>query len=382
MRKSADVVIIGGGIQGTSVAYHLAKKGIRDTVLVEMDTLGSGSSGLSAAMLMHQTGQEQTTKLALISIKEYRSYSKKFEIDISFRKTGSICFATEPQKADELRKRIEMQNRIGIATETLDGSGVSKLAPLIKEDGIIVATYCEQDGYIDPYSVVNAYAQEARKLGVEINLRVKALNIKTSGRKVVGVETKGVETGSAYIETPVVINAAGALAGQVAEWVGIHLPIMNKKRNIVFLAPRPPLEPFPIVEDVVTEWYLRPDGKNIMVGVGPQEEVGYIPDTLRPGFDESCLYKLGEYIEHRAPALMETAVMGSHWAGVRCMTSDELPILGPVDGVEGFLNCCGWSGFGITLAPVGGMLLAEFVAHGKSSTAEINPFLLKRFQGK
>jgi sarcosine oxidase, subunit beta len=380
MRTKADVVIIGGGIHGCSAAYHLAKKGKKNAVLVEMDLPGSGSSGRSAAMLMHQTGNEQTTLLALISIAEYHSYLKTAvfkELEFKFNKTGSILFATEQDAGEELRRRIDMQNRVGVKTETMDSSDVNRKAPIIKSEGIQVASYCDTDGYIDPYTVVTAYVREARRYGIEIPPRVQALNIKLKDKKVVGVETN-----SGFIETEIVINAAGAFAGKVAKWVGIQLPIANKQRNILHFAPRPTPDPFPIVEDISTEWYFRPDKDDIMVGVGPQTDVDYIPATLQPGFDPRCLLQLAEYVSVRAPKLYETNITGGQWAGVRSTTPDELPIIGPVDEVEGFLNCCGWGGFGITLAPIGGSLIAEYVVDGKTTTYDINPFLFSRFNNK
>lgn len=377
MRSRAEVVIIGGGIQGASVVYHLAKKGTTDTVLVEMDLPGSGSSGRTAAMLMHQTGREQTTQLAQISIAEYFSYRDEFGVDHGLHKTGSICYTTDVQLVDQIRSQVDMQNRVGIETHELDGSGVREKVPIINVDDLLVAAYCPLDGYVDPYSVVQWYIQNARDQGAEINPNVEALDIQTSKHAVVGVETtKG------FIQTRTVINAAGAKARQVGKWLGIDLPIKNRKRSIILLAPRPPVDIFPIAEDVGTGWYLKPEGRNIMVGVGPQTDVDDIPDTLQPGFEVHRTTEVAEFIAHRVPYLINTDITPMKWAGIRCMTPDELPILGPVDEVEGFLNCCGWSGFGVTLAPVSGKLLAELIADGKAATADINPFLLERFQSK
>lgn len=377
MRSSAEVVIIGGGIQGTSVAYHLAKRGIIDSVLVEMNYLGSGSSGRTAAMLMHQTGQEPTTRLAKVSIEEYLSYPDEFDIDISFHPVGSICFATEEEATERLRRRVDMQNKLGIETRELDASAVGGKVPFMNVDDILLAAYCPLDGYVDPYSVIQAYTKYARDRRVEILQGVQASGIRTEMQKVVGVETN-----KGFIDTRTVVNAAGALACQVGKWVRVDIPIKNYVRCIAFLAARPPFGEFPVVEDVETEWYLKPEGINIMVGVGPQTEVGDVPDTLQPGFEGHREYELAEYMMHRAPALADVGLMPIRWAGIRCMTLDELPILGPVDEVQGFLNCCGWSGFGVTLAPIGGKLLAEWIADGKTTTADINPFLLKRFQSK
>jgi len=380
MRSKADAVIIGGGIQGTSAAYHLAKKGIVDIAVVEMHFVASGATGGSAAMVMHQTGREPTTRLARLSIQEYDSYAEEFDLDVGFRRVGSICFATDEATANQIRRRVEMQNQHGIETELLEGSALQeKFPPFIETDDILVASYCPLDGYIDPHSVAQAYAGYARREGVEINQYVKALGIRTSGGRVTGVETT-----SGVIETPVAINAAGALAGQVATWVGIELPIELHMRNIAVFSLKPPPHLFPIVEDVVIEYYFKPEGPNVLVGVGPETEIEGIPDDLPPNFlapdfDKSHYDAMYAYLSERAPELTGAGIVRG-WAGIRAVTPDELPILGPVDELQGLFNCCGWSGFGITLGPIGGLLIAELVKDGTTKDVDLEPFLLKRFQ--
>ena len=210
LKSSASVVIIGGGIQGTSVAYHLALRGIRDVILVEADLIGSGSSGRSAAMILLQMSREQTIRLSQESFKEYAHFRRDLGVDIGYKPIGYLNLATR-QVADELRAQVALQRQFGVPVETLSPDDVKRLAPAVNVDDIEFGSICWQDGVIDPHMVMQTYVQRARQLGVEISEKVEATGIRVEKDRVVGVETS-----AGFISTPLVVNAAGARAAQVA----------------------------------------------------------------------------------------------------------------------------------------------------------------------
>ncbi|MBI4790095.1 MAG: FAD-binding oxidoreductase [Chloroflexi bacterium] len=376
MRTRADVVIIGGGIQGTSVAYHLAKRGGRDIVLVEVDMVGSGSSGRSAAMILLQESRDQTVRMSQESFKEYLNFQDEFGVDIGYKPIGYLTVATG-DVADELRAEVELQKQLGVPTETLSPADIARLVPSVNIEDIVFGAVCWQDGVIDPHSVMQAdphsvmqaYVQHARRLGAEINEKVEATGIVVEKGRVVAVETT-----AGRILTPVVVNAAGARAAQVGAWVGLRLPVANYKRSI-FVTDRFDAIPddSPFVMDLAAEWYFRKEGKGVLMGMGREEST-----TFEPQLEWEFLDAIVERAMHRAPILANARVMRG-WAGLRSLTPDDYPILGPVAGVAGFVNACGWGGHGVMHAPIGGLLVAEWIAEGKTTTMDMGPFLFERF---
>jgi len=368
MKSRAHVVIIGGGIIGTSIAYHLAKRGVRDVVLVEADMVGSGSSGRSAAMILLQMSREMTIRMSQESFKEYLHFADEFDADIGYKPIGYLNLATR-EIADDLRAQVELQRRLGVRTEILSPEEIARLVPTLNVSDLEFGSICWQDGIIDPHSAMQAYVKHARRLGAEINEKVEATGIVLENRRVVGVQTT-----AGNIATPTVINAAGARAAQVGSWVGLDLAIKNFKRTI-FITDRfdeiPDHTPF--VMDLAVEWYFRKEGKGILLGMGTEEST-----TFEPQLEWEFLDVMIQRALHRAPILANARVMRG-WAGLRSLTPDDYPILGRVPNVVGFVNACGWGGHGVMHAPIAGQLVAELVADGKTTTLGIEPFRLERF---
>lgn len=368
MRSTAGVVIIGGGIIGTSIAYHLTRRGVRDVVLVEAEMVGSGSSGRSAAMILLQMSREQTIRMSQESFKEYLNFQDTFEVDIGYRPIGYLNLAT-PSVAAELRAQVALQRRLGVPTEILSPAEIARLIPALNVTDIELGSICWQDGVIDPHSVMQAYIKHARRFGAEINERVEATGIALESNRVVGAQTTAGD-----IATPLVVNAAGARAAQVGAWVGLALPIKNFKRTI-FITDRfdeiP--EPTPFVMDLAVEWYFRKEGKGILLGMGVEEST-----TFEPQLEWEFLDTMIQHALHRAPILADARVMRG-WAGLRSLTPDDYPILGRAPRVEGFINACGWGGHGVMHAPIAGQLVAELIVDGATTTMNSEPFQLSRF---
>ena len=367
--KSSAVVIIGGGIQGTSIAHHLALRGIRNIILVEADMVGSGSSGRSAAMILLQMSREQTIRLSQESFKEYARFAGDFGVDIGYKPIGYLNLATKAV-ADDLRAQIALQHRLGVPTVTLSPQEISGLVPAVNVEDVEFGSICWKDGVIDPHMVMQTYVQRARQLGAAICEKVEATGITVEKGRVTGVQTS-----AGFISAPIVVNAAGARAAQVASWVNLKLPITNYKRT-VFITDRFDEIPddAPFVMDLAVEWYFRKEGKGLLMGMGVEEST-----TFEPQLDWEYLDVMTQRALHRAPVLASARVMRG-WAGLRSLTPDDYPILGRAPNVEGFINACGWGGHGVMHAPIGGKLIAELIADGQATTMDLAPFLVERFQ--
>lgn len=371
MKQVADVVIIGGGIQGLSLAYYLARKGISDLLLIEMDTLGSGSSGRSAALIGHAFQTERSLPLTRWSFAAFMRFQDELEADPGYDPIGCLLLAGA-KSAPDLRRRQACLQQQGIESRLLDHEGISRLVPGLNLADIELGVYNAREGVIDPHSIMMAYAQQARRLGVQIVEGVEATGLQVERDRV-----RGVHTAQGFVAAPVVVNAAGFRARQVAGWAGLDLPITNLKRHIFVTGPVPAYaQPIPFTYEVEGPWYMRREGPGLLIGMGSEAT-----DEEDPQVDWAFLDEVIEHSIHRAPALEEAGVK-TGWAGLRPVTPDDDPILGPAPHLAGFWNDCGWGGHGIMHAPAGGMALAEWIADGQPSTLDIRAFGAERFSGE
>jgi sarcosine oxidase subunit beta len=368
MKDSAEVVIIGGGIQGISLAYHLATLGCTDVCLLEMNTLGSGSSGRSAAMIGHAFRTERCLQLTQWSFAALNRFEEELGSSPGYEPIGCLLLAGS-QGAPDLRHRWDAMQRSGIRSYLVDREEIARLTPGLNLDEIELGLYNPDEGNIDPHSIMMAYARQARSQGVEFVEGVRATGLQIHGDRLLGVTTA-----DGTIATRCVVNAAGFRARQVAAWAGLDLPITNLKRHILFTEPVPVYSQLiPFTYELEAAWYIRREGPGMLVGMGAVES-----DEEDPQVDWAFLDVIGEHSMHRAPPLAEAGIQ-SGWAGLRPVTPDDEPILGPVPHLSGFFNDCGWGGHGVMHAPAAGMALAEWIALGSPVSTDIRPFGVERF---
>ncbi len=368
---TADIVIIGGGVMGASAAYHLAKRGMKNIVLLEKEEFfGTGATGRCAGGVRYQFSTEINVKLSLESLPMIERFREEIGQDVNYRQCGYLLIATDEKDAATFKHNVELQNRLGVQTQLLSGEEVRARLPLMKFEDALAGTFNQKDGIVDPNSVVAGYISAAQKLGV------KALNhTEVTGICVKGDEIEAVETTHGAIQTRRILNAAGPWAGQIGEMAGVQIPILPIRRQMFTTDPLKEVpEDFPFVIDFAQSLYFHREGEGLLIGMSNQQE--------KPGFDQNIdeefeFVNLEAAIE-RMP-LLERASRASHWAGLYEVTPDAHPIFGG-SNLKGFTICAGFSGHGFMHGPVAGKLMSEYILDGKFSTLDVSMLDLARFE--
>ncbi len=370
--RTADVVIIGGGVMGTSTAYHLALKGCRNVLLLERESFfGIQATGKCAGGIRYQFGTEINVRLSLLSLPMLDRFEEELGQPIDLRYCGYLFLLTAERDVAAFRQNVEMQHRLGVMTRWLEPEEIARMVPLINLEGVLAGTFHERDGLADPNSVVQGYVSGARRLGARLLNDVEVTGIEVAGGRV-----RGVVTTQGKVAAPVVVNAAGPWAGEVGRMAGVEVPIVPIRRQIVVTGPIPEVPPdFPFVIDFAQSLYFHREGPGILTGMSNPNEP--------PGFDQSVdeeweLVHL-EAAMKRMP-ILEKATLASHWAGLYEVTPDAHPILGRVPELEGFYIIGGFSGHGFMHGPACGLLLAEEILDGRAHTLDISSLSITRFR--
>ncbi|RPJ22211.1 MAG: FAD-binding oxidoreductase, partial [Chloroflexi bacterium] len=350
--RTADIVIIGGGVMGASAAYHLAKCGIKNIVLLEKEEFfGTGATGRCAGGVRYQFSTEINVKLSLESLPMIERFREEIGQDVSYRQCGYLLVATNEKDARAFKHNVQMQNRLGVQTQLLSGEEVRAHLPLMKFEDAILGTFNPQDGLADPNSVVAGYISAAQKLGVQALTRAEVTGIRLSGD-----EIEAVETTQGVIQTRTVLNAAGPWAGPVGQMAGVEIPIVPIRRQMFTTNALQEIpEDFPFVIDFGQSLYFHREGEGLLIGMSNQNE--------KPGFDQNVDEEFEmenfEAALERMP-LLERASRASHWAGLYEVTPDAHPIFGGSQ-VKGYSVCAGFSGHGFMHGPVAGKLMTEYI---------------------
>ena len=369
--QSADIVIIGGGVMGASIAYHLASRGMRNLILLEKEEFfGTGATGRCAGGVRYQFSTEINVKLSLESLPMIERFKGETGQDVNYRQCGYLLVATNEKDAIVFKHNVQMQNRLGVGTQLLSGDEVRERLPMMQFNDALAGTFHHKDGLVDPNSVVMGYVNAAQRLGVKA-----ANNTEVTGIRVSGGRIEGVETNQGLIKTRMVINAAGPWAGQIGQMAGVHTPIVPLRRQMFTTDPlKEILDDFPFVIDFAQSLYFHREGDGLLIGMSNQNE--------KPGFDQNVDEEFEltnfEAAVERMP-LLEKASRASHWAGLYEVTPDAHPIYGTTN-VDGFLVCAGFSGHGFMHGPVSGKLMSELVLDGKFSTVDVSMLDLARFE--
>lgn len=372
-RNTANVVIIGAGVIGCSTAYHLARLGVSDVVVLEQEEVGSGTSGKSAAMLsLHSCDDDWSLRLVRYSCARYMQFEDEIGVPCGFRRTGWLSIA-DAAGAYGVERKIGLLERHGVPVEVLSPDDIRRSYPEMRTEDLALGAYTAEDGMLDPHSIMWGYLKQARERGVRLLRGVRAVGLRIRRGRV-----EGVETTAGFLATRLVVNAAGPWAPEVGRWAGVEIPILNRARCIWVTGPFPLIpSDRPFVDDVGREWYFRPEGPGLLIGMG------VVPvNRLDVDISRQLLPEMIEVATHRVPLLEQASILTS-WTGVRPLTPDGLPIIGPAPSPEGLLLNVGWGGMGLMQAPVAGQLLAEYVAFGRPVTFEDATALeIGRFWGR
>ncbi len=370
-----QVVIVGAGIIGASIAYHLAVRGCRDLLLLERaEAPATGSTARSAAGVRHQFATEVNIRLSRYSIERLARFTEEIGGHAELHQVGYLLVHTDESAWRAAQGQAALQQRLGVPTELLAPPEARRLVPGMRIDDVIGATYCALDGYCDPYGVAMGYLTRAREMGVEVRCDTPVVAVERAGDRVLAVSTPG---GSVGCE--VLVNAAGAWAGAVGALAGLEVPVLPYRRSVYMTEAFDGLpDGMPFTFDVATGFYARKEGRGVLFGLTNPAE----PSSERLDVDWDWLGAVLEAGVARLP-MLEDAWLDERkcWAGLYEITPDHLPVLGRHPDVPNWVDASGFSGHGVMHASATGLLMAEEILDGRATTIDIDELRITRFAG-
>jgi sarcosine oxidase subunit beta len=376
MQRTAECAVVGGGIVGLSIAYHLAARGVTDVVVLERESMvGTGSTGRCAGGFRHQFSTRANVLLSQLSIGKLVRFEEEMEQLLDFHQDGYLFLLTRESDVEAFRRNVELQRSLGVEVELFEPGRVADVLPgtELRLDDVLAATYCGGDGVSDPAGVTEGYRRNAVRLGARVATGCEVVGIERRGGGVAGVRLATGETVSA----PLVVNAAGPHAAAVGKMAGVEVPVVPLRRCIWTTRP---FEGAParwtLVIDFASGFYFHREGGGVLFGMGNREE----PPTFDVEVDWEFFETVAAVGSSRFPALGDAAIQRG-WAGSYETSPDANPILGRVPGVEGLILANGFSGHGFQHAPGVGQLIAEEIVDGRATTLDIAPFSITRFEG-
>jgi len=370
--RSAEVVVIGAGVTGASIAYYLGRRGLRNVVLLEQDALGSGATSKAAGGIRQQFSSAVNIRLSQISLKVFEHFEEEFGASPDFHQYGYLFLASTPEEAAELRQESELQRSLGVPVRLVSPLEARAIVPPLYVGDILLGRFCPTDGVAGPYEVTQALARRAAQQGAHVWEHTVVTAIDTAGGRI-----RSVTTDHGTIETPAVVNAAGAWGGQIGKLAGVSLPVVPSRRHIfVTHAFEAVPKGIPMTIEMAHGFYFRKEGLGVLMGMSAEDE----PPGFNLEVDWNFLLRLAPVAAHRVPVLERAPIMRG-WAGLYDVTPDAHPIVGPVPEVEGLYCAVGFSGHGFMHAPAVGQIMAELITTGRCELLDIAPLSLERFRG-
>lgn len=372
MTDTADVVIVGGGAVGTSIAYHLAQRGAgRGVVLLERETLGSGSTGRSAGGIRSQFSTEVNIRCSIESVAFWRSFPERMGGTVDYREIGYVFLATTPAQRAQFERNVALQNSLGVPSRLIEPAEIGQLVPGLRTDDLMAGAYSAEDAVAGPNEAVQAFARHARDGGVRIREGVEVIAIDTRGDRVHAVETT-----AGRIETGTVVNAAGAWAGHIGRMCGVDVPVKPYRRELFVSEPVSVevIPEVPLVIDLQVGWYFRREGAGILMSGARDAHSSFATHV-----EWSGLPRIAEFATWRMPPLAGVRFGDKAWAGLYDVSPDDHAILGRVPSVNGLLCANGFSGHGFQHSPATGRIVSELILDGHASGYDIAPLSITRF---
>jgi len=368
-----EAIIIGGGVIGCSIAYHLAKMGCTNVIILEKDAIGSGSTGKCAGGIRQQFAAEVNIKLSMESVKFFERFEEETGYTADFRQYGYLMLATTKDEVKQFKENVVLQQKLGVDVRLISPQDAREILPQLNVKDVLSATFCPTDGYADPYSVVQGFASAAKRMGVKILEQAEVVGVKTKTGRVQCVTTSDGE----FFADAVCI-AAGAYSAPVGAMVQLDIPVHPHKRHIFVTAPSNEIDKrSPLLVDFHTGFWFRREGPGLIFGMrNPNESDSY--DT---SVDWSFLQTICKFATRRLPLLLDLGIVRGQ-AGLHEDTPDANAILGIVPEVEGLYLACGFSGHGFMHSPAAGKIIAQLILGKASPSPDMSPLALQRFQQK
>jgi len=369
--RAAEVVVIGGGVVGCSIAYHLARRGVRDVVVLERDAVGAGTTSKAAGGIRGQFPTETEIRFSQESQRVFESFAEEFGVDPGYQRIGYLFLVSDEADLAGVRERIALQRRCGVDVRVITPGEAKDLVPALRVDDLIAAVWGPGDGLAGPSEITQGFARRARELGARIleGVEVTALTLP-------GGRLREVATSKGRIATPVAINAAGPFAARVGRLAGLDLPVHPRRRHIFFTEPFPAIPgPVPLTHDRKTGFYFRKEMEQLLLSPGDVQDVG---DDLSAAMDWGMVDEVVDKAVQRLPILADARIAGG-WAGLRPLTPDDHAIIGPAPGLTGLFLAVGFGGHGFQHSPATGRLVAEWVVDGRPSM-DLSLFDPRRFE--
>lgn len=373
MSETADVVIVGAGIIGGSVAFHLLERdpALRIVVLEKEVEPGTGATSKATGGVRFQFSTEANVRLTQLSYRYFTHAEEILGSPVDFTRHGYLFVTTDPATLEQCRGNVALQRGLGVASELLTPAQIqTHLASLVTRD-LLGGTFCADDGSADPYSMLQAFLARARGRGLRLLTEHPVTGLVRSGERVTGVRTPRGEWSA-----PIVVDCAGPYADQIGAMAGVSIPSRPYRRQVMVTEPLPILPPvFPLIVDLDTGFYVHRQGQSAVLMGGTDKDI-------KPGLDTEVDWEAFGAVFRaaavRVPPLAEARVMRAY-AGVRDLTPDYHGILGPAVQAPGLHVACGFSGHGFMHAPAIGILMTEILLDGRAGSMDIAPLSLDRF---
>ena len=370
---TASVVVIGGGVVGCSIAYHLARRGVRDVLVVERETVGSGTTSKAAGGIRAQFATETEVRFSLESLRVLETFKEEFGVDPGFQRIGYLFLVADEADLRGFEVRIALQRRLGVDVRVITPKEAQAIVPALRVDDLAAAVWGPGDGVAGPAEVTAGFARRARELGVRI-----AEGVETTGIELAGQRVHAVRTTAGTVAAPVAVNAAGPAAARIGRLAGLDLPVYPRRRHIFYTEPFPDLpRPVPITTDRASGFYFRKEMEQVLLSPGDVQDIG---DDHVVSVDPRMVEDTVAKAVHRIPVIERARIAGG-WAGLRPLTPDDHAILGWAEGVEGLFLAVGWGGHGFQHSPPTGRVVAEWIVAGRPPM-DLSLFDPGRFQGR
>jgi sarcosine oxidase subunit beta len=363
-------VVVGGGVIGTSIAFHLAEAGVPDVVLIERDELGAGSTSKAAGGVRAQFSDALNIQLGARSLRAFADFGARPGQEIDFRQVGYLFLLSRQQDVAAFERSIELQNRLGVPSRLIDPGEARQLSPPIDTDGLLAAAFSPDDGLATPEAVVQGYAAGARRHGAHLQTACELLDVRLRGDTI-----QAVATSRGVIQTPAVVCAAGAWSRQVGAMVGVDLPVTPYRRQVLLTEPVPGLpEHLPMTIDFASSFYFHREGPGLLMGMSLEDE----PPGFNLARDDAWIPRLAEVLARRAPSLADIGIAGG-WAGLYEVSPDHNALIGETPRPARLLYATGFSGHGFLQGPAVGEVVRDLFL-GRQPPVDVAPLAVDRFQ--